>query len=155
MLTFSKSSWHYRMASYDFVHNVNVVSGHEVYHSLCEYVTSVVFGFLFFSCSTVIISGLIILNVFGLIAWHLGIWNDPINAYPAAANILTGGCLLAFTIMFFVKIIIDISYALEYKEQYFLRFGVFPPSKAKKPSLLREWYKSVKEKYCPMVKFED
>ena len=153
MKIFSRNSWHYKLVDLFFFPNEE---------DFCSYCRQVLISIL-----TLIVLSFVILIVLPLFLGSVVV--DFINVFTNLPDIVTlftsqNKLLVFFGLIFSGYIIALLIFIILYllDKCVYQKYQTYSRNKRntlvikeKEPSLVKEWYKSFKGKYCPRVEFKD
>lgn len=130
MYSFSKDSWHYRLAGYS--------NSYYIPTNLCPYVWRVLFGVVLLSSATLIVAAFLLFNILGIISAFQGIWwvDSSIYAFTNCITLLVLLCCSFLLVMDWLCAITD--------------------NRANSPpGLFTVYWRSFHDKICPQLTFTD
>lgn len=148
MLSFSKKSWHYRMA------RITTNCAWEVESmNFCQYARRAMLGLSLFTTGVTVASLLVVFAITG----YIFLFNHGFDALLDAPNFAVP--VFVFTILVFGALLLFLDQKYDFTGKIVERRRERAMQKFRKgsrePSLFVAWYRAWKDKFCPNIKFKD
>lgn len=149
MLSFSKKSWHYRMA------RITTNTAWEVESmNFCQYARRAMLGLALFSTGVTVASLLVVFAIAG----YIFLFNNGFDALLTAPDFAVA--VFAFTLLAFCALLLFLDQKYDFTGKMAERrqqraLQKYRNRKHQEPSLFMTWYRAWKDKFCPTIKFKD